>query len=84
MSTSSSTPIIPNSAATTPEAACVIPELTPPAATPVAEEAEVIPKATSLIPEAACVLAPEGTASAADELEQIFLQHFRQMKPKNN
>ena len=85
MSTSSSTPIIPNAAASTPEAACVIPEFTPPAATPAAEAAKVKPpKATSLIPEAACVLAYEGTASAADELEQSFLQHFRQMKPKDN
>ena len=58
MSTSSSTPIIPNAAASTPEAACVIPEFTPPAATPAAE--------------------------AADELEQRFLQHFRQMKLKDN
>ena len=52
------TPIIPNAAASTPEAACVIPEFTPPAATP--------------------------AAAAADELEQRFLQHFRQMKPKDN
>ena len=67
------TPIIPNAAASTPEAACVIPEFTPPAATPAAEAAKVIPpKVTSLIPEAACVLAPEGTASAADELKQFF------------
>ena len=72
-----------NAAASTSEAACVL-QLTPLEATPAVEAAKVLPKAASLIPEAASVPAPEGTASAADELEQSSLQHFRQMNPKED